>query len=202
MKNTFLLISYHYSISAMLLTGVLFACLVTVITAYLWILNSRYSYFKRRGIPSPPYCFFFGHYKTIWSTPLITRQLQIWTHQFGSIYGLFEGTRPLYVVSDVEFLQEVLIKQFSSFNSRRLPFIARQSRGNKVHLLSASGAKWHRQRQVINPTFSSAKLKLMTPMVQECIEAFMKKLSEKCEEQQEFNIYMLYKRLTMDVICK
>lgn len=186
----------------MLLTGTLLVCLIVVITVYLWTLNSCYSYFKLRGIPSPPYCFFFGHYKTIWSTPLLSRQLQIWTRQFGSIYGLFEGTRPLYVVSDVEFLQEVFIKQFSSFHSRRLPFILRKSRGNKVHLLGASGAKWHRQRQVINPTFSSAKLKLMTSTINECIEALMGKLLEKCEEQQQFNIYILYKRLTMDIICE
>jgi cytochrome P450 len=186
----------------MLLTGALFVCLMTVVLIYLWTLNSRYSYFKQRGIPTPPYCFFFGHYKTIWSTSLLTRQLQTWTRQFGSIYGLFEGTRPVYVVSDVEFLHEVLIKQFSSFHSRRLPFIVQTSSGKKVHLLGASGAVWHRQRQVINPTFSSAKLKLMTPLVNGCIEALMKKLLVESEEQEEFNIYMLYKRLTMDVICE
>jgi hypothetical protein len=105
----------------MLLTDILVVCFMTVLVIYLWILNSRYSYFEQRGIPTPPYSFFFGHYKTIWSTSLLTRQLQTWTRQFGSIYGLFEGTRPLYVVSDVEFLHEVLIKQFSSFHSRRLP---------------------------------------------------------------------------------
>jgi len=117
---------YSYSViknstPIMLLTDILVVCFMTVLVIYLWILNSRYSYFEQRGIPTPPYSFFFGHYKTIWSTSLLTRQLQTWTRQFGSIYGLFEGTRPLYVVSDVEFLHEVLIKQFSSFHSRRLP---------------------------------------------------------------------------------
>ncbi|CAF4984577.1 unnamed protein product, partial [Rotaria sp. Silwood1] len=153
------------------------------------------------GIPGPPHRFFFGHYKTIWSVPLLTYQLQTWTRQYGSIYGLFEGTRPLYVVSDVEFLQEVFIKQFSSFHSRRLPFILRKSTGNHVHLLGASGAKWYRQRQIINPAFTSAKLKLMTPMVHKCVSSLMKILAEHCKQQQQFNIYLLYKRLTMDVVC-
>ncbi len=186
----------------MLLTDILVVCFMTVLVIYLWILNSRYSYFEQRGIPTPPYSFFFGHYKTIWSTSLLTRQLQTWTRQFGSIYGLFEGTRPLYVVSDVEFLHEVLIKQFSSFHSRRLPFIIQKSRGNKVHLLGSTGAKWHRQRQVINPSFSSAKLKLMTPLVNECIESLTEKLLAKSGMQENFNIYKLYKRLTMDIICE
>ncbi|CAF1106854.1 unnamed protein product [Rotaria sordida] len=71
-----------------------------------------------------------------------------------------------------------------------------------MQLFTANSHQWHRQRLVINPAFSAAKLKLMTPLVNECIESFMNKLSEKCEEQQEFNIYLIYKRLTMDVICR
>ncbi|CAF2106772.1 unnamed protein product [Rotaria magnacalcarata] len=184
----------------MLLTDILLIFLVTLICVYFFILNSRYLYFKQRGIPSPPHNFFFGHYKSIWSSPLLTHQFQQWTQQFGSIYGLFEGTRPLYVVSDVEFLQEVFIKQFSSFHSRRLPFILQKSAGNKVHLLSANGEKWHRQRHIINPAFTSGKLKLMTSKVHECVDSLVNKLAEHCDQQ--FNIYLLYKRLTMDVICR
>lgn len=184
----------------MIVFATLFICLLTVIYLYLRALNNRYSYFQQREIPSPPYRFFFGHYKTIWSVPLLTHQFRAWTRQFGSIYGLFEGTRPLYVVSDVEFLQEVFIKQFSSFHSRRIPFILRKSIGNNVHVLAAEGAKWHRQRQILNPAFSSAKLKQMSSKIHECVDSLMKKLDENCEQQ--LNIYLLYKRLTMDVICK
>ncbi|CAF5047433.1 unnamed protein product, partial [Rotaria sp. Silwood1] len=139
---------------------------------------------------------------TFWSTSLLTYQFKTWTRQYGSIYGLFEGTRPLYIVSDVEFLQEVFIKQFSAFHSRRLPFIHKKSSGNKVNLITANGPKWYRQRHVINPSFTSAKLKLMEPMIHGCIDSFMKKIEEYCEsKRQDFNIYILYKRLTMDVIC-
>ena len=183
----------------MIVFDILVACLLTVLVAYFWTLNGRYSYFRERRIPSPPFSFFFGHYKTIWSTPLLTRQLQKWTRQFGSIYGLYEGTRPLYIVSDVEFLREVFINQFSSFHSRRLPFIIRKSKNSVAHLLGSSGETWHRQRLVLNPAFSSTKLRLMTPMIDDCVDALMRKLNEI---NGGVNIYLLYKRLTMDVICK
>ncbi|CAF0980556.1 unnamed protein product [Rotaria sp. Silwood1] len=137
----------------------------------------------------------------MWSIESVSRQLQTWTHQFGSIYGLFEGTRPIYVVSHPEFLREIYMKQFSSFHSRHLPFIVRIATQNKMHLFIASSYQWHRQRLVVNPTFSAAKLKLMTALVNECIESFMDKLSEKCKEQADCNINIIYKRLTMDVIC-
>ncbi|CAF4117159.1 unnamed protein product [Rotaria sp. Silwood2] len=186
----------------MLLTAILLVSLTVTLTVYLWTLKSSYDYFKSRGIPGPLPNFFFGHCRLLWSVESISRQLQTWTHKFGSIYGLFEGTRPIYVVSDPEFLQEVFMKQFSSFHSRHMAFVVRMTARNKMHLFIASSHQWHRQRLVINPTFSAAKLKLMTTLVNECIEAFMKKLSEKCEEKKEFNIYLIYKRLTMDVICR
>jgi cytochrome P450 len=183
----------------MFLTIILITAVACLLAIYLWTINNRYDYFKRRGIPVPPYRFFFGHYKELWSTQSFSKQLQTWTRQYGSIYGLFEGSRPLYVVSDVNFLEEVYIKQFSSFNTRRLSLLIRRVIGHRIHLFRANGPTWRRHRHVINPTFSSAKLKLMTPLIDGCIEAMLKKLPEK---NTEINIYELYKRMTMDVICE
>lgn len=187
----------------MFITIVLLTVIICLVAAYLWKTNECYNYFKKRAIPGPDHRFFFGHYKTLWSTRTFSQLLKQWTEKYGAIYGLFVGRTPMYVVSDVDFLEEVYIKQFSAFHSRMNANILRQENDGKVHLFRAVGARWRRQRHVINPTFSSAKLKLMTPLVNGCIEALMKKLSEiSSSEEKEFNIYDLYKRLTMDVICK
>jgi cytochrome P450 len=186
-----------------MLTIALFTCVLCLIIIYLWNVHNVYDYFKRCGIPGPPHRFFFGHYKDLWSAKSFSRQLQQWTRQYGSIYGLFAGTRPMYVVSDVDFLQEVYIKQFSSFHSRSMPIILRLQTGHKVHLFGAIGPRWRRQRHVINPTFSPGKLKQMSPLVNGSIEAMLKKISDLIDDQNtELNIYNLYKRMTMDVICK
>ena len=183
----------------MLFTLIAVKILLCLIVVYLWQLKSKYDYFKKRGLPGPSPTFLFGHYLTFWSTSSYSRVLEKWTKQFGSIYGVFEGSRPMYVVSDVDFIQEVYIKQFAAFNSRRLPFMMKPVAGNKIHMFVAGGARWRRQRLVINPTFSTAKLKAMSPMVGQCIRSLMNKLTEK---NDEFDIYELYGRLTLDVICK
>jgi cytochrome P450 len=187
----------------MIITVSLFTCVVCLIAAYIWVIHSSYDYFKRHGIPGPPHRFFFGHYKELWAASSFSKQIQTWTKQYGSIYGLFEGTRPMYVVSDVDFLQEVYIKQFSSFHSRNLARILRVESDGRIHLFRATGSRWRRQRHVINPTFSSAKLKFMSPLVNGCIEAMLNKVSQVADsETKQVNIYELYKRLTMDIICK
>jgi hypothetical protein len=187
--------------TTMFLTTILITCFVCLVAAWFFTLRSRYNYFRLRGIPGPPPLFFFGHFRTIWSVKSYQQLLHSWTKKFGPIYGLFEGTRPLYIVSDVNFLQEVFIKQFSSFHSHRTSFLLRMTTARP--LITADIIRWRRQRRVINPAFSAVKLKMMTPLVNQCIGSFMKKLSEISNEKtNEFNIYLLYKRLTMDVICE
>lgn len=181
-------------------TTLIFVLLSLIVTLYLWKMKWYYSYFKDRSIPTPPFRFFFGHYKTLWSVPFLSRQFEKWTKELGSIYGLYEGTRPVYVVSDVKFLHEVFVKQYSCFNSRRLPFITRLSTGNHIHLFAADGNRWRRQRHIINPTFTNAKLKLMSPLIENSIDTFMKKIEK--QEEKEFNIYESYKQVTLDIICK
>jgi len=165
-----------------MLTLILFSIIIGLILVYLWKVV------------------FFGHYQIFWSTKSFSQLIRQWTQKYGSIYGLFTGRTPTYVVSDVDFLEEVYIKQFSSFHSRDLPKVLQVQTDGNVHLFRSSGARWRRQRHVLNPTFSSAKLKLMSPLVKGSIEAMLNKISQS--ENQEINIYDLYKRLTMDVICR
>lgn len=171
---------------------------VGLITYYLFLLWQRYEYFAQRRIPTPPFRFFFGHLRTLWSAASLHRQLETWTKQYGKIYGVFQGAVPTLVVSDPDFLQEVFVKQFNVFSGRRELFAT----GRMPNVFQSTGAQWRRHRHVINPTFSAAKLKMMSPLINGCISSVMGKLAEHVDNDDEFNIYMYYKRMTMDVICK
>jgi hypothetical protein len=60
----------------MFATVTLISIVIGLIVAYLWTINNCYNYFKHRGIPGPPHRFFFGHYKTLWSTKSFSKLLQ------------------------------------------------------------------------------------------------------------------------------
>ncbi len=177
---------------------ILFLVCIGRTTYYLFLLRQRYRYFSRRGIPTPPFRFFFGHLKTLWNAASFHRQLESWTKQYGKIYGIYQGTVPTFVVSDPDFLQEVFVKQFSAFHGRRDVFADNRIR----NVFSSSGAQWRRHRHVINPTFSAAKLKMVSSLINGWISNVMEKLADHVRNGSEFNIYLYYKRMTMDVICK
>ncbi|CAF1169661.1 unnamed protein product [Rotaria sp. Silwood1] len=122
-----------------------------------------------------------------------------WTKKYGRIFGYFEGHTPILVVSDPNILQDMFITSFSNFNSHR-EYVFDNPHEKEGHLFTAQGLRWKRQRFVINPTFSSAKLKQMSPLINHSIDALMKKLTEQYQLGEPFDIYAFLKRFTMDTI--
>ena len=182
----------------LMLPAILFLICIVLTIYYLFLLHRRYQYFSRRGIPTPKFRFFYGHLKTLWNNEFLHRQLESWTKQYGKIYGIYQGTVPTLIVSDADFLQEVFVKQFNVFDGRLDVFAGTGTRS----VFSSHGATWRRHRYVVNPTFSAAKLKMMSPLINGCISNFTEKLVGHVKNDSEFNIYTYYKRMTMDVICK
>ncbi|CAF1691860.1 unnamed protein product, partial [Adineta ricciae] len=43
---------------------------------------------------------------------------------------------------------------------------------------------------------------MMSPLINGCITNVMEKLSDHVKQGNDFNIYVYYKRMTMDVICR
>jgi cytochrome P450 len=181
------------------LTGILVALLFIVIVAYLWQIRKVYDFFIRLNIPGPSPTLFFGNFLEITKTRGTSAAIKQWTDKYGHIFGYFEGHTPILVVSDPDVLQDVFVKSFSKFHSRRpSPFVDPQDKN--VNLFNAMGLRWKRQRFVLNPTFSSAKLKQMSPLIHRSIEILMTKMNDQCHSGEPFDIYAYFKRFTMDTI--
>ena len=183
----------------LLLTGILIAIIAVLVTVYLWYIRQSYDFFKRLNIPGPSPSLFLGNFLEIVKVKRLSVAIHRWTEQYGRIYGYFEGHTPMLVISDPDVLQDVFIKSFSNFHSRRL-FPLEERDIQQVHVFSATGLRWKRQRFVINPTFSSAKLKQMTPLIHRTLGGLMKKIDEAASSKQSFDIYPYLKRFTMDSI--
>lgn len=183
----------------LLLLSICIVVFLVIITTYLWRIRSAYEFFRRLNIPTPPPIFFFGNYLDIIRSRRLTYTIYQWSKIYGRIFGYFEGHTPILVVSDPDVVQEIFVKSFSNFHSRRLfPLVGQNKKS--MNIFFASGLRWKRQRAVINPTFSSAKLKQMTPLVHRSLHQLFEKFSLACSIDQPFDISDHFKRFTMDTI--
>jgi cytochrome P450 family 3 subfamily A len=180
-----------------------FILLLIILTIYLIRVSWCYTFFKRLGISGPHPTFFLGNVTDFARTQRISVSIQNWTKQFGRIYGYFEGHTPVLVISDPDILDKIFLKFFSKFHSRRQFPLEDRSTTKGVHLFSATGNEWRRQRRIIYPTFSPLKIKRMLPMIDDCISNFISKLEEcRKTDSSGFDIYKIYKSLTMDLIWR
>ena len=158
-----------------------------------------YDFFIKRGIPGPSPTLFFGNFLQILRTRGPSIAIKQWTEKYGQVFGYFEGHTPVLVISNPDILQDLFVTSFSKFHSRReSPFA--DSHGKVVSLFIATGLRWKRQRFVMNPTFSSLKLKQMSPLIHRSVEIFMGKLQDQYRRGEIFDIYAFFKRFTMDTI--
>ena len=116
------------------ITGVLISILLVIITAYLLHIRKIYKFFERLNIPGPPPTFFFGNFIEIGKTKRISIAIKQWTEKYGPIFGYFQSHTPVLVISDPDILQDIFIKSFSNFHSRRgLPLILIQTMNTVCH---------------------------------------------------------------------
>ncbi|CAF3771395.1 unnamed protein product [Rotaria sp. Silwood1] len=152
------------------LTGILVALLFVLIIWYLWYIQKAYNFFIRLNIPGPPPMLFFGNFLEIVKHGRQSNAIKQWTDKYGQIYGYFEGYTPILVISDPDVLQDIFIKSFSNFHFRRESLVA-DPHAKEVSVFSAIGLRWKGQRFVLNLTFSSLKLKQMSPQFIEVLKS-------------------------------
>ncbi|CAF4852218.1 unnamed protein product [Rotaria socialis] len=151
------------------------------------LIYKRYCYFSNRSILCPPISsLIFDHLSNVWSASSYSEQLHKWGLQCSSVYGIFEGVRPVYVVSDTN----PIIRSNRLLGQDRLHVFA-----------TNSNEQWKRQRTILNPTFSTSKMKRLLPMMNSSINIFIAQLFMKTNENK-INILDFYKRLTIDIIFR
>lgn len=156
-------------------------------------------FFKRRGIKTPDTIkFMSGNYHEIVQNSF-SDQLRNWTRKLGPMYGYYEGHLPILVTSDPDFVQEVFVKQYANFMARKRPPLQVSEEDPKSSLFQSTRGRWKRMRNIINPTFSTAKLKDLLPLITMCSDRLLETIENNLEK--EINIKKYLGQFTMDTIC-
>ncbi|MDL1381379.1 cytochrome P450 [Yersinia pestis] len=168
---------------------------ISLVLLYLYGTYSH-GYFKKLGIPGPRPLPFFG-------TILNYRQGffsfdKECFEKYGKIWGIYDGRRPVLVITEPDIIKTVLIKEcYSTFTNRRdfgpVGFM-------KKAISLSEDEEWKRIRTLLSPTFTSGKLKEMFPIISQYGNVLVKNMRQESKKGKFINLKEIFGAYSMDVI--
>lgn len=159
----------------------LLVALVSVVVAlvYFWV-SKRYSYFDAKGYLHEKPTFPFGNLKGV------GREFHI-VYKITELYKKFKGRAPAFgvyffvspniVITDLDIVKDVLVRDFEVFHNRGLYFNEKDD-PLTCHLFTLEDARWRNMRTKLTPTFTSGKMKMMFNTVVEVSKLMIRQLEE------------------------
>uniref|UniRef100_A0A1E1WBA2 unspecific monooxygenase n=1 Tax=Pectinophora gossypiella TaxID=13191 RepID=A0A1E1WBA2_PECGO len=158
-------------------------------------------YWLRRNVPYREPCPIFGNFgATILLRQSYTKTLQYFYDKYRheKYFGIFQARRPTLMLIDLGLVKSVMVTEFSSFCDRVSVSTDTQREPLLRNLGNMSGGEWKAMRQIVSPTFSSAKMKAMHPLIADCAQTLQNVL--RLQYQDEIDVPNLMSRFTTDVI--
>ncbi|KAH8275585.1 hypothetical protein KR026_011046, partial [Drosophila bipectinata] len=182
----------------------LFLSLIFVLVSLVvFAVRRRLGYWQRRGIPHDAPHPIFGHLKDWPKKRHFSMIFRDYYNKYKSsshpFAGFFFFLTPTAVVTDLELVKRVLIKDFNHFENRGT-FHNETDDPLSGTLFSIEGQKWRHLRRKLSPTFTSGKMKHMFPIVVKIGEELEKVFNEKIVSSQVVEAVDLVARFTSDVI--
>ncbi|XP_062860332.1 thromboxane-A synthase [Trichomycterus rosablanca] len=162
-----------------------------------WYSVYPYSVLQRCGIRHPKPAPFFGN-MMLFRQGFYEAQKEM-IKQYGRVCGYYLGRRPVVVIADPDMLKQVMVKDFQNFPNR-MKFNG-ATKPMSESLIMLRDEQWKRVRSILTPSFSSAKMKEMVPLINIATETLLNNLNTYTESGESFNIHRCFGCFTMDVIA-
>ena len=139
-----------------MLLQIFFTFLLSFITFAVYWVRKRYSILEDLGFLHEKPKFPFGNFKGIGKNYHLVDILRRTYNKFNNqspIHGLYMFLSSNYVVTDLDLVKEVLIKDFDTFHNRGL-FHSKEHDPLNAHLITVEDQEWRSMRNKLTPTFS------------------------------------------------
>lgn len=123
------------------------------------------------------------------------------TYKHKKFVGAYFLYQPVLIVNDTELIQDIMIRNFTSFHDRPMPDKAAENYPLVGHLFNVRGQKWRDLRVKLSPTFTSGKIKAMFPIINDCADVLYKYIDKNIDSGDDiFEFRDLFARLTTNII--
>ena len=140
-----------------------------------WYGTRAFSVLSRLNVPGPKPLPFVGNLLEVHKYGSVHLMMSEYVRKYGKVFAVSLGMKPSLVVADPEMLKMIMVKEFSVFHNRMLPTPPPPMNSA---VFSARDETWKRIRNILTPSFSARKMKLMVPLIEESCDVLMKKLKE------------------------
>jgi len=158
-------------------------------------IDRQWSYWEKQGIRGPkPTIGKFGNGTDIMDIQRGNITPQQWVEKYGKLSGAYFGLVPTMIVSDVEIVKEITIKQFSRFERREKPSVFNRVIGklSRHWMTLVDGSKWKRIRHSTTPMMSQQKLEKTLPLIENAAKILVKDLIKPGKEYDTKEISSAY----------
>ncbi|XP_054920896.1 cytochrome P450 3A8-like [Dermacentor andersoni] len=180
----------------------LFAAVFLVATFTLWATRRRHKQgrLRRYGIPGPEPSLLFGNYIEFKKDRI--KIMEQWAQKYGKVYGFYEGEVAKVVIGDVITAKEIFVKRAHTFSDR--PPMVTDIECILNSLIGLKGDEWKTVRNLLNPSFTSVKMKLMLDIIHLCSDTLVEIIGDQAsvDGQADVNLSKLCQGISMDVITK
>ncbi|XP_039452390.1 cytochrome P450 6a2-like [Culex pipiens pallens] len=180
---------------------VLVVLLVTVLLLCIGYVKHKYSYWARQNVPFIEPQFPYGNFKDGNKTSIADMSIQQYNamKDCGSFFGLYFFLQPLLMITDLDLIKTIFIKDFNYFPDRGI-YHNERDEPLSGHLFSIEGNKWRSLRTRLTPTFTSGKMKMMFPTLKAVGDNFAEYLTNMVGSGAEIEVKDGVARFTTDVI--
>lgn len=178
----------------------LLAIVVVAVVSFVLQRRWQHSLFKRYGIPSPQTTsLLFGHWRELRKDTI--KVMNEWIEEYGPVLGIYSGDIPCVLLTDLDAIKECLTKRAHEFRDR-VPLVVNLE-PLKSSLLGIKGEEWKMVRSTLNPTFSNAKMRIISRIIDDCTNTTLEILDQEIASgAEDVDISSMAQGLTMDCITK
>lgn len=184
----------------MALLSIITFLVVAITLIYFWI-RKRFAYFEDNGFLFVKPEFPLGNLKGVGKEFHLVYKVTEYYKQFkvkAPAFGMFFSINPVVVISDLEIVKHVLVRDFDAFRNRGL-YHNKRDDPLACHLFTIEDTEWKNMRQKLTPTFTSGKMKNMFETVVTVSDLMIKKLQQN-KNSEVVEVKEALSEFTTDVI--
>ncbi|KAJ3651468.1 hypothetical protein Zmor_017507 [Zophobas morio] len=178
----------------------IFIYLACFLLLFYYLLTKNYGYWESKNVPFEKPTFLFGSfYKIVTKQQHLLYRIREIYNNFKTPYcGIYIFNRPHLFVRDPELIKKVLVKDFDKFINHQIASNEKADALTYHGLFASRDQEWRNLRTKLSPVFTSGKMKLMLPLIQECASDLLACVEKHSGDKIEIRDVM--KKYVVDII--